>query len=598
MALTAWPTTTLIYTIISQCVVQALAEYPMPGILSSHPNASSHEVQKYCVFYYRSITKLATDEHSAQYYPVADASEWDVCDEPERPPAGLDMQGRFVFLSDDNCSTVEKANIIQSHGGVGTLILRARTKILNLNETIQYNFTLAFLHNYSYTRIMGSGNEVTVGLYSPAFTPFTPSLAIIWVMALFTVSLGAFWSGKIRHKLYLSERESTVRVGSEVAHEGGMPREETSMSLSPINIIGFMLLMCLMLLSLYYFYKYLVYVIIGMFCFASSMAVYSCLHPLVSRIPCGTCRTPYFNIYLVRGTLELRQILLLLFAVGLAVVWVVMRKEPWAWILQDTLGIAFCVNVLRMVRLPNLKIITILLCGLLIYDIFFVFITPLLTPDRKSIMVEVAKGGSSTEQLPIVLKVPSFGREITDVCRSLDDYNLLGFGDILVPGLLIAFVCSFDLQMGTPRHLYYLVNVIDQRQGSLAAWLGYGEVIKGDQGMSLSTNQAAPLSVVARWCDIDPGESVARAEESSYGVGLLVTFVALWLLSGAQPALLYLVPFTLLPTMITAAIRGEFKAMWAADSDKWIQTEVYIDMSDREFSCVCLTKWMLFPATV
>lgn len=53
------------------------------------------------------------------------------------------------------------------------------------------------------------------------------------------------------------------------------------------------------------------------------------------------CRTPYFNIYLVRGTLELRQILLLLFSIGVTVVWVVMRKEPWAWILQDILGIAF-----------------------------------------------------------------------------------------------------------------------------------------------------------------------------------------------------------------------------------------------------------------
>ena len=74
--------------------------------------------------------------------------------------------------------------------------------------------------------------------------------------------------------------------------------------------------------------------------------------------------------------------------------------------------------------------------------------------------MEVAKGGASQEQLPIVLKVPSFGNEITDICHSIDDYNLLGFGDILVPGLLVSFVFSFDLQIGTPRHLYYLVNVI------------------------------------------------------------------------------------------------------------------------------------------
>lgn len=53
-----------------------------------------------------------------------------------------------------------------------------------------------------------------------------------------------------------------------------------------------------------------------------------------------------------------------------------------------------------------------------------------------------------------------------------------------------------------------------------------------------------------------------------YGTGLVVTFIALWLLNGAQPALLYLVPFTLIPTFIVAAIRGEVKAMWRGDSDK------------------------------
>uniref|UniRef100_A0A0P4VQW6 PA domain-containing protein n=1 Tax=Scylla olivacea TaxID=85551 RepID=A0A0P4VQW6_SCYOL len=506
---------TILLSILSQHVTQAWKEYPSPGILVSRPNASSHETHKYCINFYRPITKLAADEDSAQYYPVSDALEWNVCNESEPPPATADLKDRMVFIADDNCSTVHQASRVQSYGAVGTLIVRDKEKIISINET-KYNLTLAFIHNLTYTKIMESGDEVTVALYSPVITPFTPSLVIIWFMALFTVSVGSFWSGKVRHKLYLNERETIVRVPGEGEPEGGggMPQEETSMSLSPFSIVGFVILMCLMLLSLYYFYKYLVYVIMAMFCIASSMAVFSCLHPLVSRIPCGTCRTPYFNIYLVRGTLELRQILLLLFAVSMAIVWVVMRKEPWAWILQDALGIAFCINVLRMIRLPNLKICAILLSGLVVYDIFFVFITPLITADHKSIMVEVAKGGPSHEQLPIVLKVPNFAKEITKVCSSIEDYNLLGFGDILVPGLLIAFAFSFDLQVGTPRYVYYLVNVI------------------------------------------------------GYGVGLLVTFVALWLLSGAQPALLYLVPFTLIPTMLTALIRGEFKAMWSADSDK------------------------------
>ena len=63
----------------------------------------------------------------------------------------------------------------------------------------------------------------------------------------------------------------------------------------------------------------------------------------------------------------------------------------YAWVLQDILGISFSISLIRNIRLPNLKVCTMLLVLLLIYDIFFVFITPLFSAG-KSIMVEVATG--------------------------------------------------------------------------------------------------------------------------------------------------------------------------------------------------------------
>lgn len=77
-----------------------------------------------------------------------------------------------------------------------------------------------------------------------------------------------------------------------------------------------------------------------------------------------------------------------------------------------------------------------------------------------SIMVDVAQGGDSNEELPMVLKVPYFFYpEYYDVCQ-IRNFSLLGFGDILVPGLLISYVHSFDLKVGTPCRLYYFVNVV------------------------------------------------------------------------------------------------------------------------------------------
>ena len=76
-------------------------------------------------------------------------------------------------------------------------------------------------------------------------------------------------------------------------------------------------------------------------------------------------------------------------------------------------------------------------------------------------MVDVAQGGDSGEQLPMVLLVPHFiYPEIAYVCNLSFAYNLLGYGDLLVPGLLVSYVYSFDLRVGTPFRLYFLVNVI------------------------------------------------------------------------------------------------------------------------------------------
>lgn len=84
------------------------------------------------------------------------------------------------------------------------------------------------------------------------------------------------------------------------------------------------------------------------------------------------------------------------------------RCSPrWAWILQDALGIAFCLYMLKTIRLPTFKVrgsvrrltaacsgaryfltnrclsppqgCTLLLLVLFVYDVFFVFVTPYLT---------------------------------------------------------------------------------------------------------------------------------------------------------------------------------------------------------------------------
>ena len=109
---------------------------------------------------------------------------------------------------------------------------------------------------------------------------------------------------------------------------------------------------------------------------------------------------------------------------------------------MNVFGASFCVVALSMMKLGSIKVATLLLLMVFVYDIFFVFITPLFL-GGESIMITVAKGGAGDSTaddfcykypddkdctgidfLPMLLIIPR-----------LNDYrdgsSLLGLGDIV-----------------------------------------------------------------------------------------------------------------------------------------------------------------------
>ena len=167
-----------------------------------------------------------------------------------------------------------------------------------------------------------------------------------------------------------------------------------------------------------------------MFCIASSLAMYSCLEPIVmasyslTRLP--VVRLPRCNLYLCILQLELRQFLLLVASIAVSVTWFVFRNSEWSWIMQDILGIMVSIYYLKVLRLPSLKICTILLSVMVLIDIFLVFITSLFLKDGKSVMEVAATGGSSGEHSPTVLRVPFFSRNLFGPCYDhINPYRML-----------------------------------------------------------------------------------------------------------------------------------------------------------------------------
>ncbi|KJH50065.1 signal peptide peptidase [Dictyocaulus viviparus] len=143
---------------------------------------------------------------------------------------------------------------------------------------------------------------------------------------------------------------------------------------------------------------------------------------------------------------------------------------------------------------------SLLLAGLFIYDIFWVFAT--------DVMVSVAKGIDA----PILLQFPQ------DLLRNgwlnASKNSMLGLGDIVIPGIFIALLRRFDLRLG------------------------------GNNVRSHGKRSFFIVTVIA------------------YTVGLLISMLVMHHFKAAQPALLYLVPCCLLTPLLLASFSGETKELW------------------------------------
>ncbi|CAN4119764.1 unnamed protein product [Withania somnifera] len=124
-------------------------------------------------------------------------------------------------------------------------------------------------------------------------------------------------------------------------------------------------------------------------------------------------------------------------------VWYAKQKH---WLANNVLGLAFCIQGIEMLSLGSFKTGAILLGGLFVYDIFWVFFTP--------VMVSVAKSFDA----PIKLLFPT-----ADAKRP---FSMLGLGDIVIPGIFVALALRFDVSRGRspntsrPALLYIVPAVI------------------------------------------------------------------------------------------------------------------------------------------
>ncbi|KAM6535115.1 hypothetical protein FALCPG4_004707 [Fusarium falciforme] len=240
--------------------------------------------------------------------------------------------------------------------------------------------------------------------------------------------------------------------------------------------------------------------------------------------------------------------------------------------LANMLGYAMCYGSFLLLSPTDFLTSTLVLVGLFFYDIFMVFYTPY--------MVTVAT------KLDVPIKL---------TFETADRKSILGLGDIVIPGMVMALALRFDLWRHYIRKVKYESTELKLiEKDSAGALVTRSEVkhkevkakyvnVKGNWGDSLWTrgplflSGAKPLPAELEAARFP--KTYFYASIFGYFLGMLVTLAMLLVFKRGQPALLYLVPGVLGSLWLTGLVRGEIKQMWKYTEDGSLDTiDVVVDL--------------------
>ena len=255
-----------------------------------------------------------------------------------------------------------------------------------------------------------------------------------------------------------------------------------------------------------------------------------------SKIVFNIPKIPYFN---PEGA-SVSKLNIFTFIFGLSIAAIYFLKKNW--ILNNIIGMAFSIFGIETLALGEFKVGMILLGLLFFYDIFWVFYTP--------VMVSVAKNIEG----PVKLMFPKLKEAIEQMRKEKGEdneyagkaydpreYNMIGLGDIVIPGIYVALMLRFDIYL-------------------------YKKAKKDISQFGFSFKNMKYFLITFIF----------------YNLGIIITLSSMYFFNHAQPALLYLVPCTLFSSTFTALINKDIKVLWNFNEEKISKGEDDDDDEDDE----------------
>ncbi len=320
---------------------------------------------------------------------------------------------------------------------------------------------------------------------------------------------------------------STVEADPHQGDDGPESRQtnsETYQNITVSQALAFPLYSSFSLLILFFFFSYVQFVLVLFLLVGASFSVYQ----VFEAIFCNFCKNkmsplvntvfPYFNA---------------LFTLFIGLEWL----RSGNIVCHDILGCSLSILFIATMRFPSLRIASICLLLLIVYDMFWVYFSEYFFTENVMVSVATKQATNPVHQIAVTLNVDSILKFSSNVDLPIKlifsnvwtgNMIMLGLGDIALPGALVSLALRCDKTEEKNAKLYLLQKDV--------------EAVR-----NFSPNLQSTLFFTSM---------------AAYFLSLLLAFGVNRLSGHAQPALIYLVPCVLGAVSIRAYYHGRLTDMW------------------------------------
>ncbi|KAG0011284.1 hypothetical protein BGZ80_000796 [Entomortierella chlamydospora] len=343
--------------------------------------------------------------------------------------------------------------------------------------------------------------------------------AALTTMAIVPIFFGSFSSLKKWKNPNVKKRVTKRQIDESDESEEDEPLESVSAGDAyMLPVLGSVALYGLYLASVHLDKTYVNYALTTYFAFMGVMATaqvgVNTLNPIIKLLG---IKIDHWHINLARkskgfysASFTIVHLAMIFVSVLLSAFYVATKN----WIVSNVFAISFALSAIQLLSLESFRTGIIFLSGLLVYDISWSF--------GSEAIMSVAKD----LDVPIRVIFPRlfFGLPAGQAYK----FAVLSLGDIVIPGVFIAFCLHFD----------------QHRAGAKNPELGRSRQFRKPYFAACLT---------------------------AYVLALGASFYSMHISKATQPALMYLSPACILSVLMTASIRGEMKQVFAYTSEEGLE---------------------------